>query len=59
MVQDTLLASAVEILSWRRRSLGVADVVEAMASHRHYRPALGVDKALEEISKQKGSFMIL
>jgi len=34
--------------------LGVADVVEAMASHRPYRPALGVDKALEEISRNKG-----
>ncbi|MBW2168219.1 MAG: HD domain-containing protein [Deltaproteobacteria bacterium] len=34
--------------------LGVADVVEAMASHRPYRPALGIDKALEEISKNKG-----
>jgi len=31
------------------RILAVADVVEAMASHRPYRPALGVDKALEEI----------
>jgi HD-GYP domain-containing protein (c-di-GMP phosphodiesterase class II) len=28
--------------------------VEAMASHRPYRAALGVDKALEEISKNKG-----
>jgi len=34
--------------------LGVADVVEAMSSHRPYRPALGVDKALEEINKNKG-----
>jgi putative nucleotidyltransferase with HDIG domain len=34
--------------------LAVADVVEAMASHRPYRAALGVDKALEEISKNKG-----
>jgi PAS domain S-box-containing protein/putative nucleotidyltransferase with HDIG domain len=34
--------------------LAVADVVEAMASHRPYRPALGIDKALEEISKNKG-----
>ena len=34
--------------------LGVADVVEAMSSHRPYRPALGVDKALEEISKNRG-----
>ncbi|MCX6563487.1 MAG: HD domain-containing protein [Candidatus Aminicenantes bacterium] len=37
------------------RILAVADVVEAMASHRPYRPALGIDKALEEISKNKGN----
>jgi HD-GYP domain-containing protein (c-di-GMP phosphodiesterase class II) len=36
------------------RILMVADVVEAMASHRPYRPALGIDKALEEISQNKG-----
>jgi putative nucleotidyltransferase with HDIG domain len=36
--------------------LGVADVVEAMSSHRPYRPALGIDKALEEIKKNKGIF---
>ena len=34
--------------------IGVADIVEAMSSHRPYRPALGIDKALEEISKNKG-----
>ena len=34
--------------------LSVADVVEAMASHRPYRPGLGIDKALEEITKNKG-----
>jgi len=34
--------------------LGVADVVEAMSSHRPYRPALGIDAALEEISRNKG-----
>jgi putative nucleotidyltransferase with HDIG domain len=33
--------------------MGVADVVEAMSSHRPYRPALGADKALEEISKNR------
>jgi len=33
--------------------IGVADVVEAMASHRPYRAALGVDVALEEIIKNK------
>ncbi|GAG61588.1 unnamed protein product [marine sediment metagenome] len=37
------------------RILGVADVVEAMSSHRPYRPALGIEKALEEISKNKGT----
>jgi putative nucleotidyltransferase with HDIG domain len=31
------------------RILAVADVVEAMASHRPYRPALGVDAAIAEI----------
>lgn len=36
------------------RILAVADVVEAMASHRPYRPALGVEKALEEISQNTG-----
>jgi PAS domain S-box-containing protein len=36
------------------RILGVADVVEAMSSHRPYRPALGIDKALEEITQNKG-----
>ncbi|MDD5397825.1 MAG: PAS domain S-box protein [Dehalococcoidia bacterium] len=36
------------------RLIAVADVVEAMSSHRPYRPALGMDKALEEISANKG-----
>ncbi len=36
------------------RIIGVADVVEAMASHRPYRPALGINAALEEIEKNKG-----
>ena len=36
------------------RILAVADVVEAMASHRPYRPALGLDAALDEIKKNKG-----
>ncbi len=34
--------------------IGVADVVEAMASHRPYRASLGIEKALEEISQKKG-----
>jgi PAS domain S-box-containing protein len=34
--------------------LTVADVVEAIASHRPYRAALGIGVALEEITKNKG-----
>jgi PAS domain S-box-containing protein/putative nucleotidyltransferase with HDIG domain len=37
------------------RIMAVADVVEAMASHRPYRPAIGIDEALEEIEKNKGT----
>jgi HD-GYP domain-containing protein (c-di-GMP phosphodiesterase class II) len=36
------------------RILAVADVVEAMASNRPYRPSLGIKAALEEIEKNKG-----
>lgn len=36
------------------RILIVADVVEAMASDRPYRPSLGIDAALEEIEKFSG-----
>jgi putative nucleotidyltransferase with HDIG domain len=36
------------------RVLAVADVVDAMLSNRPYRPALGIDKAMEEIKKNKG-----
>ena len=34
--------------------LTVADVVEAMSSHRPYRPALGIDVAVDEIKNNKG-----
>lgn len=33
--------------------LAVADVVDAMAAHRPYRPSLGVDQALEEITRSR------
>ena len=36
------------------RIMAVADVVESMASYRPYRPALGINAALEEIEKNKG-----
>ncbi len=45
--------TAEEILL-EAKILAVADVVEAMSSHRPYRPALGINKALEEILKNRG-----
>lgn len=36
------------------RIICVADVVETMASHRPYRPSIGIDKALEEIEDRRG-----
>lgn len=36
------------------RILGLADIVEAMSSHRPYRAACGIDKALEEILQNRG-----
>jgi putative nucleotidyltransferase with HDIG domain len=38
------------------RILAVSDVVEAMASHRPYRPSQGIDTALSEIEKNRGIF---
>jgi len=37
------------------RIMAVSDVVEAMASHRPYRPGLGIDAAMAEIEKNKGT----
>ena len=38
------------------RVVTVADVVEAMSSHRPYRAALGIDKAMQEIKEKKGTW---
>lgn len=38
------------------RILAVADTVEAMASHRPYRPGLGIDAALAEIEHKNGQW---
>ena len=38
------------------RIMTVADVMEAMSSHRPYRPALGNEVALEELTKNRGKF---
>lgn len=46
--------SGSEILM-EAKILAVADVVEAMASYRPYRPALGIDRALEEIKRGAGT----
>ncbi len=46
LAEETLIES---------RILAVADVVESMASHRPYRPSLGIDAALKEIEKNKGT----
>ncbi len=44
-----------EAILLEARILAVADVVEAMASHRPYRAALGIDAALNEITSKRGS----
>jgi HD-GYP domain-containing protein (c-di-GMP phosphodiesterase class II) len=36
------------------RIIAVADVVEAMSSHRPYRPSLGMERTIEEITKYRG-----
>ena len=38
------------------RVIAVSDVVEAMSSHRPYRPSLGIESALNEISEKKGIY---
>ena len=43
-----------EAICREARFLAVADVVEAMTSHRPYRPGLGMEKALEEIRRYRG-----
>jgi putative nucleotidyltransferase with HDIG domain len=46
---------AAEDIIWEARILAVADVVEAMASHRPYRPALPLATALDEIRAGRGA----
>ena len=43
-----------EAIILEARILCVADVVESMVSHRPYRPALGMKRALREITRNKG-----
>ncbi len=44
-----------DAILFEARILAVADVIEAMSSHRPYRPGLGIDKALAEIERGRGS----
>jgi putative two-component system response regulator len=46
LISDAILLEA--------RIISVADVVEAMSSHRPYRPGLGIDAALDEITRERG-----
>lgn len=41
-------------ISFEAKIVAVADIFEAMSSHRPYRASLGVDKAMEELEKYKG-----
>ena len=45
------LGLAGDRITIEARIIGVADVVETMSSHRPYRPSMGIDKALEEITR--------
>ncbi len=44
-----------EAILLEARIMAVADVVEAMSSHRPYRPGFGIDKALAEIERGRGT----
>lgn len=44
-----------EDILFNARVMAVADVVEAMSSHRPYRPGLGIDQALAEVERGRGS----
>ena len=48
------LGLAGDDIVFEARIICVADVVETMASHRPYRPSIGMDKALEEIADNRG-----
>ncbi len=44
-----------EAIRIESRIVAVADVIEAMSSHRPYRPGLGIERALAEIERGRGS----
>lgn len=44
-----------DAITFEARLVAVADVLEAVTSHRPYRPALGMDSAIEELRSQRGT----
>lgn len=46
-----------EAITLEARIIAVADIMEAMIFHRPYRPGLGIEKALEEITKERGKVL--
>ncbi|WP_374544621.1 HD-GYP domain-containing protein [Rhodoblastus sp.] len=44
-----------EQITVKARIVAIADVVESMSAHRPYRPAHGIDQALAEIERGKGT----
>jgi len=46
---------AGDSILFEARIVGVADVVETMSSHRPYRPSMGIEKALAEITQNSGT----
>lgn len=42
-------------IAYEAKIIAVADVVEAITSHRPYRPALGIDLGLDEIRRRRGT----
>lgn len=49
------LGLAGDAIMLESRIIGVADTVEAMASHRPYRPSLGIERALNEVNSNAGT----
>jgi len=54
-LHESVLARKLEAILLEARIMAVADVVEAMSSHRPYRPGLGIEAALAEIKCGSGT----
>ena len=54
-LHESVIARKLEAILLEARIMAVADVVEAMSSHRPYRPGLGIEAALAEIKRGSGT----